>query len=163
MEIRLENEVYDLEIPYLRKLLHEHVENVFDKVVFEPEDEDYNDLEKIHELISAQDVNGLLKGFFCNGNIHFTTVREDEMLLNALKEAGYQVEKSNISRSLYAINDDGIEVRIADHKRPAVEQNGIWQEWEYDKEIIVKNNIIYGIRLQEVGFSKLPNKEFIFG
>src|SRR5690606_26159408 len=125
MNVKFGNEVYDLELSGHRKLLHDAVNEVVSELD-ELSDEDYEELEEIHALISNQDVNGLVDGFFLNGDIYFEKVVCNDLLEVALKEAGYSVEKSNVSRSIYAINDRGVEVRISDHKRPAVEQNGVF-------------------------------------
>lgn len=161
MEIRFENEVYDLELAGHRKHLHQAVEEFV-------EDEEWTDelmveLDEIHELISNQDFDGLVNGYFKYSDIIFMAVEENEMLKDALESAGYKVESSNVSRSLYAVNDDGVEVRISNHKRPAVEQNGIWSEVEHEKEIIVENNIVSLNTLKNNGFSKMDKTEYILG
>ena len=161
MEIRFENEVYDLELAGHRKHLHQAVEEFV-------EDEDWTDelmeeLDEIHELISNQDLHGLVNGYFKYSDIIFMAVEENEMLKDALESAGYKVESSRVSRSLYAINDNGEEVRISNHKRPAVEQNGIWSEVKYEKEIIVEDNIVSLNALKENGFSKMDKTEYILG
>ena len=161
MEIRFNNEVYDLELAGHRRLLHQAVEEFV-------EDEEWTDelmveIDEIHELISNQDLHGLVNGYFKYSDIIFMAVEENEMLKDALESAGYKVESSNVSRSLYAVNDDGVEVRISNHKRPAVEQNGIWMEHEYEKEIIVENNIVSLNTLKNNGFSKMDKTEYILG
>ena len=161
MEIRFENEVYNLELAGHRRLLHQEIDEfVEDK---EWTDELMEELDEIHELISSQDLSGLVNGYFKYSDIIFMAVEENEMLKDALESAGYKVESSNVSRSLYAVNDDGVEVRISNHKRPAVEQNGIWMEHEYEKEIIVENNIVSLNTLKNNGFSKMDKTEYILG
>ena len=161
MEIRFENEVYNLELAGHRKHLHQAVEEFVEDE--ERTDELMVEIDEIHELISNQDLHGLVNGYFKYSDIIFMAVEENEMLKDALESAGYKVESSNVSRSLYAINDNGIEVRISDHKRPAVEQNGIWSEIEHEKEIIVNDNIVSLNTLQNNGFSKLDKPEYILG
>ena len=161
MEIRFENEVYNLELAGHRKHLHQAVEEFVEDE--ERTDELMVEIDEIHELISNQDLHGLVNGYFKYSDIIFMAVEENEMLKDALESAGYKVESSNVSRSLYAINDNGIEVRISDHKRPAVEQNGIWSEIEHEKEIIVNDNIVSLNTLKTNGFSKMDKKEYILG
>ena len=161
MEIRFENEVYDLELAGHRKHLHQAVEEFVEDE--ERTDELMVEIDEIHELISNQDLHGLVNGYFKYSDIIFMAVEENEMLKDALESAGYKVESSNVSRSLYAVNDDGVEVRISNHKRPAVEQNGIWMEHEYEKEIIVENNIVSLNTLKNNGFSKMDKTEYILG
>jgi len=157
MRVRFENEIYNLEYSSDRRILHE----VIEEYVGELEDEVLEELELAHELISNKDVKGLIDGFFVYSELVFLEVEENEMLKDALESAGYKVESSNVSRSLYAINDNGEEVRISNHKRPAVEQNGIYEKVEYEKEIITKNNIVYLRQLKEGGFSKLDKSEYL--
>lgn len=161
MEIRFENEVYNLELAGHRKHLHQAVEEFVEDE--ERTDELMVEIDEIHELISNQDLHGLVNGYFKYSDIIFMAVEENEMLKDALESAGYKVESSNVSRSLYAVNDDGVEVRISNHKRPAVEQNGIWMEHEYEKEIIVENNIVSLNTLKNNGFSKMDKTEYILG
>lgn len=161
--IKFNNEVYELEIKGLRKMLHDDVDDTFHENVHEPTEEDYDDLEKVHSLISAQDVDTLVGGFWANGEICFEKVESDDMLAEALEQAGYNVEKSNASRSLYAINDNGEEVRISDHKRPAIVEGNVAYEHEYDSELIVKDNIVSLNQLKAKGFSKLNKSEYVLG
>lgn len=163
MEIRFENEVYDLTLKGHRKLLHKAVEEYFYSL-----DIDYidymDDLDEVQSLISSQDVNGLVDGFFVDGELNFFEVEQDELLADALEQAGYSFEKSNISRSIYAINDNGQEVRISDHKRPAIVQNGAYVgDHHYELEIIIKDNIVNGHQLRMNGFSKLTKNEYLLG
>lgn len=161
MEIRFENEVYNLELRGHRRLLHEAIEGYVDEL--EMADEVLEELELAHELISNKDIKGLVDEFFAYSELVFLEVEENEILEEALKNAGYEVQTSRVSKSIYAINDEGVEVRISDHKRPAVEQNGIWMDHEYEKEIIVNNNIVCLNQLKENGFSKLDKVEYLLG
>lgn len=162
MLIRLENEVYDLEISGHRYLLHQKINEIADDFEADFYDEYYEDIARVHELISSKDKSSLINGFWANGEIIFFDVEEGELLENALAAAGYEVRKSNVSKSIYAINDENIEVRISDHKRPAYEHNGSWFEHEYDSEIIAKNNTVNGKQLISAGFGKLDkNKEYL--
>src|SRR5690625_468110 len=161
MEIRFENEVYNLELIGHRRILHEATEDYVDELAMT--DEVLEELELAHRLISNKDMKGLVDGCFAYSELVFLEVEENEILEEALRNAGYEVQTSRVSRSIYAINDEGIEVRISDHKRPAVEQNGIWMDHEYEKEIIVNNNIVYLNQLKENGFSKLDKVEYLLG
>lgn len=161
--IRFENEVYDLSINGLRKLLHDAVESHIDELELEYSDFIFEEIDQIHELISSQDINSLIDDFWLDGDIYFSEVEQTDLLVEALIAAGYKVEKSNVSRSIYAINDNGEEVRISDHKRPAIEQNGIWSDIEYENEIIVSDNIVYLRQLHVNGFFKLNKNEYLLG
>jgi len=162
MEILFENVIYDLENSGFRKLLHQAIEEYVEGREFT--DEMLDELELIHELISAKDYSGLIDGYFEHTGINFYEVDDSYILERALKNAGYKVETSKVSRSIYAINDDGIEVRISDHKRPAIVVNGAYVgEHHHEKEIIIKGDTIYLRQLKEVGFSKLNRSEYIFG
>ena len=162
MEILFEDVVYDLEGRGFRKLLHQAVEEYVEGKEFT--DEMLEELELIHDLISSKDFNGLIDGYFEHTGIAFLEVDDNYILERALKNVGYKVETSKVSRSIYAINDDGIEVRISDHKRPAIVVNGAYVgEHHHEKEIIVKGDTIYLRQLKEAGFSKLNRSEYIFG
>lgn len=162
MEVLFENEVYDLENRGLRKLLHQAIEDYVEGREFT--DEMLDELEVIHGLISAKDYKGLIDGYFEHTEIAFLEVDDNYILERALRNAGYKVQTSRVSRSIYAINDEGIEVRISDHKRPAIIENGMYiGEHHYEKEIITKDNIVYLRQLKEAGFSKLNRSEYIFG
>lgn len=162
MEILFEDVVYDLESRGFRKLLHQAVEEYVEGREFT--DEMLDELELIHELISAKDYKGLIDGYFEHTGISFYKVDDNYILERALKSAGYEVQTSKVSRSIYAINDEGTEVRISDHKRPAIVVDGAYVgEHHYEKEIIVKGNTIYLRQLKAAGFSKLNRPEYIFG
>lgn len=161
MRIKFENEVYDLESRHERYLLHQATYEYTEELEWTDELEE--ELEEINKLISNQDYANLINRYFFESDIIFLEIEEDGLLEEALVSAGYKVESSNVSRSLYVINDDGEEVRISDHKRPAVEQNGIYTEHEYDKELIVKDNIVFGRQLRRNGFSKLDKDEYLLG
>lgn len=165
MEIRFENEVYNLELAGHRKSLHQAIEEYVNGL--EITDEVLEELELAHNLISNKDVKGLVDEYFAYSNLVFLEVEENELLEEALKNAGYEVDSSRVSKSIYAVNDEGIEVRISDHKRPAIIENGMYiGEHHYEKEIITTDNIVYLRQLKEAGFSKLNklNKsEYILG
>jgi len=162
MRVLFNEEVYELDIAGIRKSLHEEVDNIVYELDPELVDEFMDDLEEIHELISAQDLEGLLDGFFFNGEVDFGRVDEDDVLVDALKLAGYEVESSNVSRSIYVINDNGEEVRISDHKRPAILQGNVAiHEHEYDHEIIVDNKV-YSRQLKAAGIN-LDKESYILG
>lgn len=162
MEILFENVIYDLENSGFRKLLHQAIEEYVEGREFT--DEMIEELELIHELISAKDYSGLIDGYFEHTGISFYEVDDNYILERALKNAGYEVQTSRVSRSIYAINDEGIEVRISDHKRSAIVVDGAYVgEHHYEKEIIVKGDTIYLRQLKEADFSNLNRSEYIFG
>ncbi|WP_277631538.1 hypothetical protein, partial [Atopococcus tabaci] len=137
--IKFNNELYELDMRQTRRLLHEAIDEAFNELD-EPTEEMEDELQEAHELISAQDEDGL-DGFMVGYDIYLEKVQETARLEEALKEAGYQVESSNISRSLYVTNDEGEEVRIADHTRPSVATiGGNYVNHEYENELIVKEN-----------------------
>ncbi|EFS02357.1 conserved hypothetical protein, partial [Listeria seeligeri FSL S4-171] len=103
-------------------------------------------------------------GFWANGEIEFLTVSETAYVLKALQEAGYTATESNVSRSIYAINDLGNEIRISDHERPAFEVNGSYEKHEYESQIIVAGNEINSNLLIKNGFSELEeNVKYYLG
>lgn len=161
MEIGFLSEVYDLTLAGHRKILHDVVNETFNEEVYEPTDEEYDELDEVHTFISNQDIKGLLNGYFARGELNFIEVEEDEHLLAALESNGYKVEKSLASRSLYAINDSGEEVRISDHKRPAVVEDGIYvRDHEYENELVIDGNVVNKDQLKKFGFSKLNKDEY---
>ena len=165
--IKVNNELYDLSIAGLRKMLHEEIDTLFwnqegEYITEEMEEE----LQEAHDMISAQDEDGLdgfiIDGADMDGSIYFEKVSEDTYLEEALTGAGYKVEKSNASRSLYVINDEGNEVRIADHKRPAYEVNGLYTDHEYASELIVEGNAVTASELSRYDIH-LEEGEYILG
>ncbi|EJP4628170.1 hypothetical protein NUI08_001113 [Listeria monocytogenes] len=162
--IKLNEEIYDLTIAGLRKALHDEVSEFFKAMDGEDYDEYGTELEEIQTLISEKNGSDLEAGFWANGELEFITVSEDSYVLNALQEAGYTATESNVSRSIYAINDLGNEIRISDHERPAFEVNGSYEKHEYESQIIVAGNEINSNLLIQNGFTKLEeNVKFYLG
>ncbi|WP_271004985.1 hypothetical protein [Listeria seeligeri] len=153
--IKLNEEIYDLTISRLRKSLHDEVSKFFKAMDGEDYEEYGEELEEIQTLISEQNGVELEAGFWANGELGFISVSETSYLLNALQEAGYTVTESYVSRSIYAINDLGNEIRISDHERPAFEVNGSYEKHEYENQIIVVRNEINSNLLIKNGFSEL--------
>ncbi|EAG8241330.1 hypothetical protein B5P02_00940 [Listeria monocytogenes] len=153
--IQLNEEIYDLTITGLRKMLHDEVSEFFKNMDGEDYEEYGTELEEIQTLISEQNGVELEAGFWANGELEFLTVSEKDYVLNALQEAGYTATESNVSRSIYTINDLGHEIRISDHERPAFEVNGSYEKHEYESQIIVAGNEINSNVLIKNGFSKL--------
>ncbi|SFH68482.1 hypothetical protein [Pisciglobus halotolerans] len=162
--IEFKNNIYDLSIAGLRRMLHEALDEEFYNVFEDPQEDEQEELQKAHELISAQDATKLAEHMI-GYDISFMLVKEKDMIEEVLKESGYEVEKSNVSRSLYAINDSGEEVRISDHKRPAYQVKGAvgYVEHEYEKELIVEENKVTKAQLINVGFSRLGQEEYFLG
>src|SRR5690606_17243867 len=123
------------------------MDNVFEEI---EEEEKF-----IHTLISKQDPIGLSETSF----EYFDFFIIEKTLLEALKEKGYQVERSSFSCSLY-VQLNGKVIRISDHKRPAYDSgNGIFEEHEYGGEIISENRKVTKEQLESVGIY-LPNDDY---
>ncbi|WP_239255455.1 hypothetical protein [Listeria ilorinensis] len=157
------NEVRDLELAGMRYLLHSFVnEWVYANIEGCYIDDYEEEINEIHALISAKDVEGLLKCSLDSFGQTLSFVEPLTLTLDALEAAGYEVEESQASRSIYAINDKGEEVRISDHKRPPY-YDGLYTH-EYAHEIIVKDNAVYSNRLIAAGLSNLEaDKKYILG
>lgn len=159
--IKFNNELYELDMRYSRRLLHEAIDEAFNELD-EPTEEMEDELQEAHELISAQDEDGL-DGFLIGYDIYLEKVQETARLEEALKEAGYQVESSNISRSLYVTNDEGEEVRISGHTRPSVATiGGNYINHEYENELIVEENKVTAGELRQIGI-ELGEGEYYLG
>ncbi|EIZ7297584.1 hypothetical protein MQR51_000001 [Listeria monocytogenes] len=162
--IQLNEEIYDLTISGLRKALHDEVSEFFKNMDGEDHEEYGAELEEIQTLISKKNADDLEAGFWANGELEFSSVSETAYVLKALQEAGYTATESNVSRSIYAINDLGNEIRISDHERPAFEVNGSYEKHEYENQIIVAGNEINSNLLIQNGFTKLEeNVKFYLG
>lgn len=159
--IKLNNELYDLTMRQTRALLHQKL----DRLVYDSEDiteEMEEELAEAHELISAQDEKAL-DNFMIGYDIYLESAPENTQLEEALKEAGYKVQGSNVSRSLYVINDEGEEVRIADHKRPSAPTvGGNDVEHQYENELIVEDNKVNSEELSKFSI-ELEEGEYILG
>jgi maltoporin len=162
--IKFNGKLYDLEQSFERKMLHEDLDQEFYETYEEPTEEAEEDLQEAHQLISAQDLNSLDKKFV-GFDIQFELIEDKNMIVEALKAANYHVEESNVSRSIYAINDDGNEVRVSDHKRPSFQANGAvgYIDHQYDNELIVSDNKVTKSDLIKFGFSRLGLEEFYLG
>lgn len=165
--IEFNNEVYDLSISGLRKSLHSELDSLFWETYSDTEDTEEleAELQQAHDMISAQDLNGLGNFLIGYGELpSFNLVSTDTLLADALTSAGYKVESSHISRSLYVINDDGVEVRIADHKRPGYQVAGQvdYATHEYSNEIIISDNTVEQWQLDRHGIC-LPNDSYLLG
>ncbi|EBI2485726.1 hypothetical protein FLF78_10005 [Listeria monocytogenes] len=160
--IKLNKEIYDLTISGLRKALHHEVSEFFKNMDGEDHVEYESELEEIQTLISEQNGVELEAGFWVNGELEFLTVSEKDYVLNALQDAGYTVTESNVSRSIYAINDSANEIRISDHERPAYEINGNYEKHEYASQIIVAGNEINSNLLIKNGFSELEENVIFY-
>lgn len=159
--IKLNNELYDLTMRQTRDLLHQEL----DRLVYDSEDiteEMEEELAEAHELISAQDEKSL-DNFMIGYDIYLESASENTQLEEALKESGYEVQASNVSRSLYVINDEGEEVRIADHKRPSAPTvGGNYVEHQYDNELIVEENKVSSEQLNRFSIN-LEEGEYYLG
>ena len=163
--IGLKNQVYDLEMRFERKLLHEALDEAVNEYYdgIEMDDDSEEEYQSAHDMISAKDESGL-DGFFIGmSDISFSKVTKNNLLKKALESAGYKVEKSNVSSSHYIINDEGKEVRVSDHKRPAVaDASGIYHDHEYDLEMIIDNTTITSSQLKKYGI-ELKEGEYYLG
>ena len=161
--IEFNGNVYVLENSFERKMLHEDLENAFAEL-YDPTEEAYEELQEAHDLISAQDVKGLDGLVIGTTDLVFQEVSQNVLLSEALKEAGYNVEESGGSLSHYVINDNGQEVRISDHKRPAFQTEGSvgYVDHEYENELIVDGNKVTATQLKDFGI-ELPEGSYYLG
>lgn len=166
--IEFKNKVYDLESSVDRYWLHTELNEAYDKEFYTPDytGEDLQamdeELETAHDLISAKDEKSLEShtiGF--NFEIEFSVVEKNSLLIEALKEAGYEFKNSAASLSVYAMNKSGEEVRIADHRRPSYEVGGVFYDHEYDHEIIIKDNTVYRKQLEKAGIFLSKEKYYL--
>ncbi|MDW0113747.1 hypothetical protein QT711_11165 [Sporosarcina saromensis] len=152
--IKLNEWIYDLTASeYERKLLKESI----DKLAYDnnPEYEELEELlEEVKSAIDAQDEEALLKSDLWEVDVNLEKVNEKELVVNTLRAAGYQVEESNVSSSLYAINDNGDEIRIADHKRPAIVE-GNFAIHEHEEGLVIDSIEVMSDVLIANGFGKL--------
>lgn len=162
--IEFKNEVYDLEMSFERKLLHEALDEAVNEYydgieMDEDAEEEYQDA---HDMISAKNESGL-DGFLIGmSDISFSKVSKDELLKEALELAGYKVEKSHMSSSHYIINDEGKEVRVSDHKRPAVaDASGIYHDHEYELELIIDGTTVASSQLKKYGIEVKEGKYYL--
>lgn len=157
--IEFKNEVYDLELSFSRKCLHEDLDQAVNEYYdgLEMDEDTEEEYQQAHDMISSKNESGLDRLIIGMSDIHFSKVSQNELLKEALESAGYSVEKSHMSSSHYIINDGGKEVRVSDHKRPSVaDASGIYHDHEYELELMVDHNSVtaaelskYGIKLEE--------------
>lgn len=168
--ILFQNEMFDLTLRGHRKslyeVLEEHLYNETDGFVFEDEEEEQdfqNEYEEFKQLIHNQNEKELANTLLLCEYVNFEYVTEEVTLENTLVNAGYKVNKSAVSRSLYATNDNGEEIRISDHVRPTIVEGEV-AIYEHEEGIIVTDNTINSNVLIKAGFSKLEsNKDLILG
>lgn len=176
MQIRFNQLLLDLEIPGHRHTLHSELDEVADAFSREYEsmtpdfdlDEFWNDIQKIHDLISAKDYKALETVTFTDNNVYmewthtFEVVEKD--LHEVLIENGYEVVKSDASSSLY-VKLDGKEIRISDHKRPGYSAEGsigTILEHEYDAQLIKEDNEFTKTELEELGLEVKSDKTVFY-
>ena len=153
---------YDLSCRVDRRFLHQMIDDyAFDELAtddFDTEERIEEERQRVHELISSQDVNGLENELFEFFNFEVI----EHTLQEALEEVGYEVAKSNASSSLY-VKLNGKEIRISDHKRPAYDSgNDIYEEHVYDAEILTDDNRVTKKQLEKVGI-KLDEEAYYLG
>lgn len=162
--IEFKNEVYDLEMRFDRKMLHEALDEAVNEYYdgIEMDDDAEEEYQAAHDMISAKDESGL-DGFLIGmSDISFYKLTKDELLKEALELAGYKVEKSHMSSSHYIINDEGKEVRVSDHKRPAVaDASGIYHDHEYELELIIDETTVTSSQLKEYGIELKEGKYYL--
>ena len=93
-------------------------------------------------------------------NISVELIENSEIVENALIEAGYQVTRSNHGVSLYAVNDNGEEIRISDHKRPPIIQGNV-PIHEHEEGFIIDGIEVNSDSLIKFGFSRLPENKIL--
>lgn len=169
--IMINNNIYDLSLAFDRKQLHSLVDNFyFENDMEEESDEFASEIAELHSLITKQDVSAILNIESICSPISFeclTFEKEPKFLQSALNDLGFQVEKSTISRSIYVkIGEDEegnpLQLRVSDHKRPAVNVNGIYMDHNYYKEYITSNPYITGTELINLGFEVNTNEKYYF-
>lgn len=162
--IEFKNEVYDLEMRFDSKMLHEALDEAVNEYYdgIEMDDDAEEEYQAAHDMISAKDESGL-DGFLIGmSDISFYKLTKDELLKEALELAGYKVEKSHMSSSHYIINDEGKEVRVSDHKRPAVaDASGIYHDHEYELELIIDETTVTSSQLKEYGIELKEGKYYL--
>jgi hypothetical protein len=162
--IEFKNEVYDLEMSFERKLLHESLDEAVNEYYdgIEMDDDAEEEYQAAHDMISAKDESGL-DGFLIGmSDISFSKLAKNELLKEALELAGYKVEKSHMSSSHYIINNEGKEVRVSDHKRPAVaDASGIYHDHEYELEFIIDGTTVASSQLKEYGIELKEGKYYL--
>nr|WP_227662732.1 hypothetical protein [Listeria seeligeri] len=152
---------YDLTTSGLRRSLHSEVAEFFKQLDGEDYNEYENEIDEIQNLISMQKGEDLEKGFWVNGDLAFYVIKNDAFIKETLEKAGYEVLKSEVSFSLYAKNDEGKEVRISDHDRPAYEVNGDYVKHD-DITILVEKGEINSSRLIQKGFKKINENKTLY-
>ena len=159
--IEFNGNIYILDNSFERKMLHQDLESAFAEL-YEPSEEAYEELQKAHDLISAQDVEGLVSHDI-DLELFFNEAKQNDLLAEALKEAGYKVEQSGGSLSHYVINDNSQEVRISDHKRPAFQTQGAVDctEHVYENELIVDGNTVTATQLSDFGIELEEGRYFL--
>ena len=167
MKVRFNNELYDLEYKTDRYHLHDEVNDIYFEVSGEIEFEDEleeleQEVEKIHESISEKDADKLEQLSIDTLEKYYNFEIVKESLKEVLESNGYEVAESKASLSLYVINDNDEEVRIADHKRPAYTTNGLdFNDHEYDQQLINKKGEFTKNQLESVGL-KVNSEEGVF-
>lgn len=167
--IYFESTLYDLTDNIDRYYLHNAVDELTSNLSSELFINDYEEEEaelmsncdKAHKAISSQDAKAL-KTIDLEGVVdyHSFTVVE-KSLEEILKEEGFKVEHSLASDSLY-ITVNSQQVRISDHKRPAVIDGFSAIEHEYEGgELISKTGTFTKNELASVGI-ELNSNETIY-
>ncbi|HDF3152208.1 TPA: hypothetical protein PEE30_002841 [Staphylococcus aureus] len=119
MKVYFDKSLYDLESEGHRYLLHNDVDKILSDAYSDLVDIEYDKrlvAEKIHTAISVKDVETIkcMHNDAIDFEYEFKIVEKD--LKEILLENGYEVYESDLTFSLYVINDNGKEVRISDHK-----------------------------------------------
>lgn len=158
--IKLNNWIYDLEQVYDRKLLKGDINDL----AYESEIDHEVIIEIVdvaEEAIDKQDERALLDSDLWELNITIEQIDIDELVTTALRSAGYKVEESNVSNSLYAINDNGEELRISDHERPAVVEGNV-AVGEHEQGLVFKSIEVPTNTLIRAGFANLEKNKTLY-
>ncbi|HGO1493131.1 TPA: hypothetical protein ACK0CK_002763 [Staphylococcus aureus] len=145
MKVYFDKSLYDLESKGQRYLLHNDVDKILNDAYSDLMDIEYDKrlvAEKIHTAISSKDVE-TIKCMHENAiDFEFELEIVEKDLKELLLENGYEVYESDLTFSLYVINDNGKEVRISDHKITYYNADCFsYQEYEIiDKHGVIKRS-----------------------
>ncbi|MDC3412508.1 hypothetical protein [Terrihalobacillus insolitus] len=155
--IELNGRFYDISIKNIGKMLMKDIDELVHENV---EEVDYEVLEEANEAIEDGDEKALLNTDLWEMHVNVAVIEENEIIENALVEAGYKVNRSSHGVSLYATNDQNEEVRISDHKRPPI-MEGLVPVQEHEAGFIIESEVNSN-ELITLGFNKLESGKTLY-